>query len=152
MDKLDRIAIVNLHHGLGQCRKRAWEKRPREDSSESEEFSFREVSTIQSIYRYELTTSAPLSLNELAERIQLKKSVTSLVVTSLVDKGFVTRCLDEGNRRKIIISLTPEGRVHAEEIASFADKFLEEYLSALTPEEFRTLVNISRKLNAKFSF
>lgn len=152
MDKLDRIAIVNLHHGLGQCRKEAWNQKFGKQGSGADTFSFREVSTIQSIYRYELTASAPLSLNELAERIQLKKSVTSLLVTSLVDKGFVARRLDEGNRRKIIISLTDKGRAHAEEIASFADKFLEEYFSVLTPEEFRALVNISKKLNAKFSF
>ena len=147
MNKNDRIAIVNLHHGLGQCRKDTWEDIGPYFASENISLNFREVSTLQSVYRYELTETVELSLADLARRIHLKNAVTSQTVTHLVDKGLMRRVIADDDRRKVIISLTERGREIAEGIALRADRYLEKYLSVLTDKEFATFVKLARKLN-----
>ena len=118
MNKNDRIDIVNLHHGLGQCRKDTWEDIGPYFASENISLNFREVSTLQSVYRYELTETVELSLADLARRIHLKNAVTSQTVTHLVDKGLMRRVIADDDRRKVIISLTERGREIAEGIES----------------------------------
>lgn len=147
MDKKDRIAIVNLHHGLGQCRKDAWEVVGAYFQAENLTLTFREVSTIQSVYRRELTEEGPLSLADLAKRIHLKNAITSQTVTSLVEKGIMIRENVEDNRRKVMISLSKRGTEIAEGIAALADGYLEKYLSPLTDAERAELFRIAEKLN-----
>ena len=152
MDKKDRIAVVNLHHGLGQCRKDAWEGCASLFRREGLSLSFRQVSTLQSVYRHELTENAQLSLADLAKRIQLKNAVTSQTVTGLVQKGLMLRENVENNRRKVMISLSERGRQVAEAIATLADGYLENYFSVLTGDEFAALVKIAKKLNPRMPY
>ncbi len=147
MNKRDRIALVNLHHGLGQCRKDAWDVFSHRLGVDYPDLTFREVSTMQSVYRHELVENAQLSLTDLATRIHLKNSVTSETVSSLVAKGLMVRENDGDNRRKVMISLSAKGKKVAEDMASFADGFLEKFLSVLTDAEKATLFKIAAKLN-----
>ena len=59
---------------------------------------------------------------------------------------------DEGNRRKIMISLSAKGRKVAEDMATFADGYLERYLAVLTDDERAALFKIAAKLNPKFPY
>ncbi len=147
MNKRDRIALVNLHHGLGQCRKDAWEGFSHHLGVDYPDLTFREVSTMQSVYRHELVENAQLSLTDLATRIHLKNSVTSETVSSLVAKGLMVRENDGDNRRKVMISLSAKGKKVAEDMAAYADGFLEKFLSALTDNERVALFEIAAKLN-----
>ena len=147
MNKRDRIALVNLHHGLGQCRKDAWEGFSHRLGVDYPDLTFREVSTMQSVYRHELVENAQLSLTDLATRIHLKNAVTSETVSSLVAKGLMVRENDGDNRRKVMISLSAKGKKVAEDMAAFADGFLEKFLSVLTDAEKTTLFKIAEKLN-----
>lgn len=147
MNKRDRIALVNLHHGLGQCRKDSWTGLAHRFGVDYPDLTFREVSTLQAVYRYELVANTRLSLTDLATRIQLKNAITSQTVSSLVAKGLMVRENDEGNRRKVMISLSEEGRKVAEDIATFADGYLEKYLAVLTEDERAALFKIAAKLN-----
>ena len=152
MKKHDRIAIVNLHHGLGQCRKDAWEQVSPYLSGKGICLTFREISTLQSVYRYELTNETQLNLADLARRIQLKNAITSQTVSNLVEKGLMLREDDSENRRKVMISLSEKGREVAENIAASADGYLEKYLSALTDAERAALFRIAAKLNPSFPY
>ena len=147
MNKRERIALVNLHHGLGQCRKDAWDGFAHRFGVDYPDLTFREVSTMQAVYRYELVNTSQLSLTELATRIQLKNAMTSQTVSSLVEKGLMTRENDDGNRRKVMISLTEKGKKLAEEMAAFADRFLEKFIAPLTESERTALFKIAEKLN-----
>ena len=152
MKKHDRIAIVNLHHGLGQCRKDAWVQVAPYLSEKGLCLTFREISTLQSVHRYELTNETQLNLADLARRIQLKNAITSQTVSSLVEKGLMRRENDSDNRRKIMISLSEKGREVAEDIAVIADGYLDKYLSALTDAERAALFKIAAKLNPTFPY
>ena len=152
MDKKDRIAIVNLHHGLGQCRQDAWESVDAFFKREGISLTFREVSTIQSVYRHQLTQKDPLSLTDLANRIHLKNAITSQTVSSLVEKGIMLRENAESNRRKVMISLSRRGMEIAEGLALLADELLEKYLSPLTDAERAELFRIAKKLNPRLPY
>ncbi|MBQ6247691.1 MAG: MarR family transcriptional regulator [Kiritimatiellae bacterium] len=147
MNKRERIALVNLHHGLGQCRKDAWEGFAHRLGVDYPALTFREVSTMQAVYRYELVHTSQLSLTELATRIQLKNAITSQTVSSLVGKGLMVRENDGDNRRKVMISLTEKGKKVTEEMAAFADTFLEKFIAPLTDDEKAALFKIAEKLN-----
>ena len=152
MNKSDRIAIVNLHHGLGQCRKDALGQVSPYLSEKGLCLTFREISTLQSVYRYELTNETQLNLADLARRIQLKTAITSQTVSNLVGKGLMRRENDSDNRRKIMISLSEKGREVAEDIAITADGYLDKYLSVLTDAERAALFKIAAKLNPTFPY
>ena len=152
MNKKERIAIVNLHHGLGQCRQDAWAHVGSYFEKAGIVLTFREVSTIQSVYRYELSNDSQLNLADLAKRIHLKNAVTSQTVTNLVEKGLMCRVDDETNRRKVTISLSKKGRKVAEDIAALADDYLNNYLSVLTDAERSELFRIAAKLNPRLPY
>ncbi|WP_028612338.1 MarR family winged helix-turn-helix transcriptional regulator [Paenibacillus harenae] len=50
-----------------------------------------------------------LTVSELAEKLQLERSSVSRLVDGLVKGGFVSRELNENNRREVILSLTDKG-------------------------------------------
>lgn len=53
------------------------------------------------------------SLGELARRTFTDPSSASVVVTRLVERGLVTRTAADGDRRRVLIALTPAGRALA---------------------------------------
>ena len=53
---------------------------------------------------------APVSANELKERILVRNPDVTRLLDRLVDKGYVSRETCPGNRRKIDISLTDQGK------------------------------------------
>jgi DNA-binding MarR family transcriptional regulator len=57
-----------------------------------------------------LPSGAAISLTALAERLQLPKSSTSVLVKALAEQGLVTRARDEADERRLRIALTDEGR------------------------------------------
>jgi DNA-binding MarR family transcriptional regulator len=57
----------------------------------------------------ELAKTPSLSLNELAERTRTDQSSVSVVVTRLVEAGFVTRDRDARDARRLVLTLTKAG-------------------------------------------
>lgn len=49
------------------------------------------------------------TIGELAERLQLQHHSTVELVNRLVERGFVQRCRDEGDQRRVLVHLTPRG-------------------------------------------
>jgi DNA-binding MarR family transcriptional regulator len=49
------------------------------------------------------------TIGELAERLQLQHHSTVELVNRLVERGFVQRCRDEGDQRRVFVNLTPRG-------------------------------------------
>jgi len=68
------------------------------------------VSGAQLFVLTELGKTPALSLNELAARTLTDQSSVSVVVTRLVEAGFVTRDRDERDARRLVLHLTRSGR------------------------------------------
>ena len=58
----------------------------------------------------EIGLAHPLSVNELADKMNLDKSTVSRQVEKLVQKGIVERVTAAADRRRVHISLTPKGK------------------------------------------
>ncbi|MGA8808950.1 MAG: MarR family transcriptional regulator [Thermoanaerobaculia bacterium] len=78
------------------------------------------VSGAQLFVLTELGKTPSLSLNDLASRTLTDQSSVSVVVTRLVDAGFVTRDRDDRDARRLVLNLTRSGRAllqHAPPVA-----------------------------------
>src|SRR6266487_3608025 len=49
------------------------------------------------------------SISTLAERLQLEHHSTVELIDRLVERGFVERCRDEADQRRVLVHLTPQG-------------------------------------------
>jgi DNA-binding MarR family transcriptional regulator len=86
-----------------------------------------------------LSFEGPLSVSELADRIGLTVSTTSLLVGELSRAGLVDRREDERDRRRTIVSLT-------EEIRKMAEPQIQEHVQPFK----RTLERLSPAARAHF--
>lgn len=64
----------------------------------------------------EIGRAKSISLNELAELLNLEKSTMSRTVNNLVTNGLVKRDIDSSDRRYVTISLTDSGDKHYKDI------------------------------------
>ncbi len=92
---------------------------------------------------------APLSANEVAEKILNDKTQVSRAVDKLVKRGFVTRAVDTENRRKSVLRITDEGRKVFEEINPIARQREAELVSVLSAEEYREFLAMLDRLLAR---
>ena len=60
---------------------------------------------------HELKRDAPLSINDLADRMATDQSTVSVVVAKLIDKGFVARERSESDARRLDLTLTAKGHL-----------------------------------------
>ncbi|HVS31089.1 MAG TPA: MarR family transcriptional regulator [Thermoanaerobaculia bacterium] len=65
---------------------------------------------------HELNRSAPLSINELAERTATDQSTVSVVVNNLVGKGYVARERSDADARRAELALTRKGKAAAKSL------------------------------------
>lgn len=52
----------------------------------------------------------PLSAGRIAERVSLSQGTVTLILDKLESRGLVSRARDEGDRRKVLVTLTAGGR------------------------------------------
>jgi DNA-binding MarR family transcriptional regulator len=84
---------------------------------------------------HELDHSAPLSQQELADRLMLEKSTVSRMVADLEQKGLVERERDPANRRTYRLRLTDKGRMFHAHIADVYGGRFHQWIAALTDAE-----------------
>ena len=90
-----------------------------------------------------------LSLNDLADILELDKSTMSRTTKNLVNDGLVFRNLDTGDRRFVRIGLTPSGQKIYEEIEEMMKLYFDKVFGFL-PENKReqVLESLDLLLNA----
>lgn len=86
-----------------------------------------------------LSAHGPHTLGELADRERVSAPAMNRTVNCLQKPGYVARSADENDGRKVVITLTPEGRAVVEETARRRNAWVEEALAELTAEDRRTL-------------
>jgi DNA-binding MarR family transcriptional regulator len=77
----------------------------------------------------------PMSLGELAERMQVTAPTMSATVQTLVSRGWLERERSSDDRRIVIVRPTPAGVRVLEEMCQQAQVLLQEILEPLTAEE-----------------
>lgn len=79
------------------------------------------------------------TLGELADRERVSAPAMNRTVNCLQENGYVSRSADENDGRKVVITLTDEGRAVVDETARRRDAWVEEALSELRADERETL-------------
>ena len=83
-----------------------------------------------------------VSLKSLAKRMQMTIPATSLLVESMVSKGYMERKPNPEDRRAVCITLTEEGVSLFENVYSQFHNKLNERAKALTEEDLKTFARI----------
>lgn len=93
------------------------------------------LSVSQAFALHELDGAAPLSQQELAERLGLEKSSVSRMAAEMERRGLLARERDPANRRLYRLRLTERGRDLHSRMGRTAHARYERWISAMTPAE-----------------
>ncbi len=87
-----------------------------------------------------------LTANDLSRKILKTKGNLTMVIDNLDRKGFVERRPCENDRRKIYITLTPEGRNLIEDVFPRHARSISDFMQVLTSDEQVQLGALCKKL------
>jgi DNA-binding MarR family transcriptional regulator len=91
----------------------------------------------------------PLSQQQVCERLAMDRAdMVGLVDHLERDLGAVVRTRDEADRRRYILTTTPEGRELLARADESAGQASAEYLSVLTPDEIKTMTSLALRVLA----
>ncbi|KAA1245846.1 MarR family transcriptional regulator [Aquimarina sp. RZ0] len=88
----------------------------------------------------------PANLSTIQERMVSKMSNTTRLVDKLIKKKLVNRIVCETNRRKIEITITPDGTNFLAEVSPVMDRFEKRITSKLSDGELQQLNTLLNKL------
>ena len=91
-----------------------------------------------------LQYEGPLTVSELAERLEVAPTTVSLMVGDLSRHGILTRQEDEADRRRRIVAIAPDYAAPITHWLSGSAAAWTEVLAALTPAERATIVATMR--------
>lgn len=93
-----------------------------------------------------------MSQKELQDLLGIQAGSMSEIAAKLEDKGLITRVRSEGDRRKVSLSITEQGRVRvAQSDEAHILRRRAELFAVLAPDEQRALAEILDKLSADWS-
>jgi DNA-binding MarR family transcriptional regulator len=95
-----------------------------------------------------LQYDGPLTVNELAARLEVAPTTVSLMVGDLSRHGILTRAEDDADRRRRIIAIAPGAAAPIAQWLSGSTAAWTEVLGALTPSERATIVATMRAYEA----
>lgn len=89
-------------------------------------------------------------MNVIATRLGVTLATLTTAVNKLVEKGFIERSRAEDDRRKVLVSLTKQGRQVLRAHNLFHHQMIDDALSGLTQEEERVFADALVKVKAFF--
>ncbi len=91
---------------------------------------------------HELGKTEAMSLSELAEKTRTDQSSVSVVVSRLVESGYIMRERDRRDARRLVLTLTTSGRAVAEKSPPVAQVKILEVLDRMQPAERRRFADL----------
>jgi DNA-binding MarR family transcriptional regulator len=95
-----------------------------------------------------LQYEGPLTVSELADRLEVAPTTVSLMVGDLSRRGILTREEDDADRRRRIVAIAPDYAAPITEWLSGSTAAWTEVLEALTPTQRSTIVAAMRAYEA----
>lgn len=83
-----------------------------------------------------------ISNTEIQEELQITKSAVSQMLDSLVEKGYVERTLDANDRRRMCVTITPNGKAILEKMGAHANFFAEEVSAKMGEEKVQQMFDL----------
>ncbi|WP_453990709.1 MarR family winged helix-turn-helix transcriptional regulator [Bacillus nitroreducens] len=106
-----------------------------------------DITTKQSIVLHHVHQAKIITVNELAQLMNISASAVSQLLNKLESEHYIKREINPNNRREILISLGSKGVELYEESDKIDQKIMEKYYSKLTEEEMVQFQTIVRKLH-----
>ena len=88
---------------------------------------------------------SPVTVAEIAQEMSISVPAVSRTLRSLQEKGFITREVDENDRRSVRVTVTPAGEQLLEANLSYLTAAMNRVMSAFTEEEIRTIAELYSK-------
>jgi len=86
------------------------------------------------------------SVSDLPKHLMISKPAMSQLLNGLEKKGYIVREIDQNDRRKISVTLTPKGQDILMRTKDYADNMLETVISRFGEENTRQLVELFTRL------
>lgn len=106
-----------------------------------------DISLVQSHILFEIDRQQHPAMQQLAETLGTDITTFSRQVQSLIRMNLVKKVPDQDDRRISILSLTPEGKVVANDIDQQMNQYLEEVFSTMSETEKQTVITSIQLLN-----
>jgi DNA-binding MarR family transcriptional regulator len=87
-----------------------------------------------------------ITMGSLAEEVAIAPGSLTGIMDRLLEKDLVRRERDTGDRRKVVVALSPRGREVFTHFEEAEGRFTETMFSLLSPEEGETLVSLMDRL------
>ena len=142
----DLLSFMNLYEIFGYIQSRAWNSLSSEDNKQIDALSARQIKAMMILYLRRARSQEALTLNQLAELLDMKKAAASLLVSDLVRKRLVSRDVDPRNRRFIRITLAVQGQRLGDAIAARAAIQAADLLECLSGEERAAFTSLADKI------
>ncbi|MFH2067282.1 MAG: MarR family winged helix-turn-helix transcriptional regulator [Pseudomonadota bacterium] len=93
-----------------------------------------------------LFSRGELSMKQLAELIDRKKSTVTTLVEKMITLGYAQKKLDIYDNRSFLISLTEKGYALKNDVINISNNLLEKVYKDMPPQERKQLVRSLRKI------
>lgn len=87
-----------------------------------------------------------LSIKEISSQLNITPGRITHILTSLENKGYITREADRNDKRNVIVSLTEKSGPFIQNLSESHLKLHKDILSAMQPEERKELIKTLRNL------
>ena len=104
------------------------------------------LSGAQLFVLHELEKTPSLSLSELAEKTRTDQSSVSVVVTRLVESGYVTRDRDKRDGRRLVLNLTKSGKAITDKSPPAAQEKIIEALERIPSADRKRFSDVFSRL------
>lgn len=105
----------------------------------------------QTMIIYNLAHEGKMKISELSEKMGLTNSTISGIIDRLEDQKIVTRQRCTVDRRVVYVDLTPEHRKKTNEISEDLDRYFEDIISEIPPEQIKNIMESLNILKETFS-
>ncbi|MEW5987224.1 MAG: MarR family transcriptional regulator [Chloroflexota bacterium] len=137
------IRLIGLLHRTGHALARVGET-----SLSAAGLSYAQYRLLMSLlFCEQFEGQAALNPSEISERQGISRNTASALISKLEAEGLIERELDQADRRKFIIRLTPAGRELVRDHASQHFHTIHQCFHVLTPEEQETMSQLLERLN-----
>ena len=101
-----------------------------------------DITSGETPFLFVLNEKDKITQKELSDSLRTSEGLTTRVLKSLEKKEYITRKVDEKNKRRKIITITPKGKKTAEIIKKYQKEWENEIFGFLTDSEFNEFKSI----------
>lgn len=95
----------------------------------------------------QLRDHGPMSPSELGERLIVTRATVTGVVDSLQRRGFARRSPNPADRRSLLIGITHEGLLVAQQLRTLIHRHEREWMAVLSEAELRAYIDVLHRIH-----